>query len=309
MLFACAPLLILAEHCLLPNGQERFSTRLLNINLAGVVGALYLLFFGGLAMAANSRWLKVLWAVSALAGGYISMASETRSAWASVLVGVVLLIVYRLPGFKRQLVALVGAVLLGAVLLHVSVKVESRVQEAGKEFQDWVAGLNKDTSTGIRLSLYHGALAAAAEHPLVGYGEAAQFEMVRERGLTELYQTPGFAAKCGCILAYTITFLDRLLTHGVVGMLLTLFLFLLPLRWFSGVSFMQLKALAFEDAAILYLGFCTSVVYTINGLTLNFGPKFLHSFFGFVFVLACIVWVRQEGCTHAKNTQPTNRHA
>lgn len=177
----------------------------------------------------DPHWLLALKVLGLLAGAYVSLLSGARGGWAAIPL---FLIAYALasPTFRKRLwlnlTLLLGACGLAAVLsFYVSNTVHQRFEAVVSDLR----AATPDTSLGIRLQLWHAAIQAFEESPLVGVGpDGYRALMDKKQALGELSVSTAITGR-GEIHSYYFATLAR---YGLIGMIALAMLFLVPLRLF-----------------------------------------------------------------------------
>lgn len=228
-----------------------------NIGLMlGVMSLLGLLYFW---QAPPSRWRTALLAAGALGGFITSVLSGTRGGW----IGMPVLFYMLWRAFAPMLSvqarrwALVSVFsLLATVIAVPQTSVQSRIQEVHDELVLYSQG-KAGWSVAPRIDMWKLGVAMIPERPWLGWGQAG-YEAERDRrmalGLTKLtMRTPQLHNEM----------LDTVMRHGVIGGLLLLLLYVVPIRLFR-------EGFASADTRVRALaigGVITVVMYIDFGLT------------------------------------------
>ncbi len=286
--FAIAVVWVVLEHRVFAIRPEGFS-RLLNANTAGIFGSVAVSYF--LALTLYQRLgtkLRLASASVAVLSMVLLIDSQTRSAWGACVVAVLLLSFALMPTWKARLASLASLVVLVAALFESVEKVSTRYEQAVSDATQWFSGGFKDTPLGIRFSLFVGAYHLALEKPIVGHSHTDQLKAVSERGLTELSQTP-VSQEMWLISGVHSQYLDRLVTHGLLGGLLAALAYLWPVVMFVCYQRRARNAdVTLHAFPMLLFGMCTGLCCFINGLSLNLGYKYVCSFMGLAFAFSLL---------------------
>lgn len=142
------------------------------------------IFFGNIALVTglisfilslnkeNSWWLRGLLLASAVAGVAGSIWSQTRGGWIFLILFIfAFTVIYIVSANNKKKALLYGAaslVLLIIVALPFFTAIEYRVSSAGSNLEDYISGVNINTSVGLRLELWRVSIEQFINHPLVG---------------------------------------------------------------------------------------------------------------------------------------------
>ncbi len=239
-------------------------------------GHTYVIQFGNISMlsailcAAGLGWALVqprakLWvALLALgiAGGVLgSLFSGTRGGWVGI--PVVLWVLYRgygrdLPG-KWKTLALVAVLVVGTMAYAIpQTGVQSRVGQAVNDIQRYASQENRTSSVGARFEMWKGAAHLIAEKPLLGWGENGYQEgmqrMADDDVIHPFITTFDHAHN---------EFIDATAKRGLLGLVVLLALYLVPMRLFAR----QLAAPDMQLRAFAVAGVLLPVAYFDFGLT------------------------------------------
>lgn len=124
-----------------------------NLGQSNLLGALLAMAF---VLAAVRAPRGPLWAAAGVLLGLGLAASSSRSGWVAALVGLVVAVVWAVPGRRVRLAGLAGAALVGLALLFV--------------LASPLRNLNSDTG-GARLGVWGDAFRMGAARPFSGWGE------------------------------------------------------------------------------------------------------------------------------------------
>ncbi|PAU79447.1 O-antigen ligase family protein [Halomonas salipaludis] len=239
-------------------------------------GHTYVIQFGNISMlsailcAAGLGWALVqprakLWvALLALgiAGGVLgSLFSGTRGGWVGI--PVVLWVLYRgygrdLPG-KWKTLALVAVLVVGTMAYAIpQTGVQSRVGQAVHDIQRYASQENRTSSVGARFEMWKGAAHLIAEKPLLGWGEngyqVGMQRMADDDVIHPFITTFDHAHN---------EFIDATAKRGLLGLVVLLALYLVPMRLFAR----QLAAPDMQLRAFAVAGVLLPVAYFDFGLT------------------------------------------
>jgi O-antigen ligase len=224
-------------------------------------GVLCLAGLGWAFTQRNARYWVPLLALGALMGVTGSLMSGSRGGWIGF--PFVLWVLYR--GYARYFARrwLVG---LGVLVVAIGVTVyavpqfgvQSRVNAAFSNVQQYLKEGNTRTSLGARFAMWHAAVELIPEKPIFGWGDRG-YEQARDRLVAEGRADP-VIKNWGHVHN---EYLDAWLKRGIFGLLALLALYLVPMRLFG-------KRLSSDDLAlksIAMAGMLLPVTYMDFGLS------------------------------------------
>lgn len=233
-------------------------------NLSMLLGVLCIAALGWAVTQRRRHFWVALFLVAALLGVAGSLISGSRGGWIGIPFVLIVLVRAYGPLLPKHftLSALAGVVLLGGVVYAVpEIGVQGRVYQAVEQVQRYIAGDRTHTSVGARFEMWRGAGHLIAEKPLVGWGTngyVEQMQALADKGVINKR-----AARYGH--AHN-EFMDSLAKRGLLGLVVLLVVYLLPMRFFAkelGASDLSLRATA--TAGVLL-----PVTYMDFGLTQSF---------------------------------------
>lgn len=242
-------------------------------NLSMLMGVLC---FAGLGWTVMQRyraaWMTLL-LLGALFGMLGSLMSGSRGGWIGLpVIGYVL---YR--GYAHQLSTFVKITALGTILVLVTTAytlpqtgVQHRVQSAMNDIHQYISGDERDTSLGLRFEMWRGASQLIVERPLLGWGELGY-----RNALISLGKQGEISPVAAQFDHAHNEFIDAFAKRGVVGLVVLLMLYIIPLKMFaSGLlhSDLRIRALAVAGTLlpVAYIDFGLSQAF----LTHNSGAMF-----------------------------------
>lgn len=151
---------------------------------AAVLGLFTVLFSNIALMNAHSQnKIESLVAIFGFILGVCSLfLSETRSAWLVLPINIVIVLLYlqkriQINYKKIAVPILIGFIAAGSVFYP---KISSRIQSLEYDIQALDVTPQDMTSLSIRLMIWRGGLAAAADHPVLGYGAQNRMAAVED---------------------------------------------------------------------------------------------------------------------------------
>ncbi len=248
-------------------GVERASGYLHPIQFGNLSMLMGVLCLAGLGWAVVQRrryaWL-ILLLVGALFGMLGSLMSGSRGGWIGLpFMGLVL---YR--GYGRGLAIRLKLVATGLVLVFVATiyflpqtGVQSRVQAAVNDVSQYVAGEQRDTSLGHRFEMWRGAAHLISERPLFGWGIGGY-----KNGQSELAEQGVITYAAAKYSHAHNDFIDAWAKRGVLGLVMLLLLYILPIKLFAA----GLQSPDLRLRAVAVAGTLLPVAYIDFGLSQTF---------------------------------------
>lgn len=234
-------------------------------NLSMLLGVLCL---AGLGWAYSRDQYRAFW-VALLLGGFFggvlgSLFSGSRGGWIGF--PFVMLVLYRAYGNYLATwvkLAIIGSVLLACVGVYSipQTGVQDRVAYTIIDLNNYITGENRANSLGARFEMWRGASHLIAEKPLTGWGTQGYIKAMQELGeqgvIDERVTQYGHAHN---------EFMDAFAKRGLLGLIVLLGLFLVPMRLFAK----QLKAQNLATRAVATAGVLLPVTYIDFGLSQAF---------------------------------------
>lgn len=177
----------------------------------------------------RKRWI-VLLALGAIAGVLGSLLSGSRGGWIGL--PFVLFVLYRTYhhyfSSRLKIGACATLLLIGVILFNTpQLGVKDRVYDAASDIQHYIDG-NSVTSLGARFEMWQGAIQLIKQKPLLGWGQddyqPAMAELVAQQKADPVVMLFNHAHN---------EILDRGAKHGLVGLVLLLALYIVPMWHFS----------------------------------------------------------------------------
>lgn len=233
-------------------------------NLAMLLGVLCMTGLGWAAsLSQHRRKYVVLLSVAAIAGVVASAFSGSRGGWLGlpIILLVIFLAYYSIFSLRAKLFALLFVVVGGFYLVSSpQIGVKERIQQAYQEIGLFQSG-NVNTSVGLRLEMWRGAIKLTQEKPLLGWGKEGY-----QQGMTQLRQDERLRGSVSTFNHPHNEFIDRLVKQGLLGFVALLLLYQVPLWAFALAkrdSYLPLRSIAMTGVVL-------SLCYFDFGLTQSF---------------------------------------
>lgn len=165
----------------------------------------------------------------------VAIRTQSRTGWALVPLLALLLALRNGHAGTRRLAGtllLVAAVLGAAYAVFPTVQV--RLQEAVRDLHQYVNGGSRDTSLGLRLSMFRANLILFGQRPWLGWGYAADPDLLAVPAIRALY-TPFFGFMWETSGGHN-EYLQSMMRMGMVGLLSRLLVLLVPLAVFTAAA-------------------------------------------------------------------------
>lgn len=265
----------------------RFATKHVDPNAFGVYTTLIsslLIISINLNNLFNQK-LRIFIAILGLVlGTYLTVRSGTRGAWFAIPF---LLIAWGIINTKNNLkltFLLNGLLLVTLWIVYISYpNLQTRVDSGFHEIYSWLFTTNKDTSAGIRLSMWQVTYELFQKNPFIGYGDSGYQYLLNDQNLTGNYSpiVLEVIAKAGPHNEYVA----NLLRSGIFGGLAIIVTLFTPL-------YVYLKSLSKPDESSNrgfnpnHLGLALFICLAISSMSLEvFNLKYTSSFYGLLIAM------------------------
>lgn len=270
-------------------------------NLSMLMGVIC---FAGIGWAAVQSRYRSAWYLLLVFGGLMgmlgSLLSGSRGGWIGL--PVVAFVLYK--GYGQELskgfkVLVTGCVIFAGLVVYSlpQAGVQGRVHEAINDISKYYSNESRDTSLGLRFEMWRGASLLIVERPVFGWGESGYKEAMSELG------EQGVITQQASQFDHAHNeFIDAFAKRGVIGLVVLLALYFIPLRLFSsGLQHHNLETRSLAVAGTLlsvgYIDFGLSQAFLTHNSGVMFYPFWL-----------CLLWgcYRVQARKHQMCAQPQN---
>lgn len=246
----------------------------------------------------KSKAASVLFVVAAVGGLTACILTQTRGVWLSIpLLCLLYACFFGRSSRFRLLISLVVLILFIAVSAQHAF-VEQRINTTAKNLERYVDGDNS-SSLGVRLDMYKTSLILASYRPILGHGLGAFKEgskALRDEGIIadETHEAVGtFSTPHN-------EFFQALVEKGFVGLVLTIFMFVVP-----GLIFC--RALRAKNKQIVCYGLCGISMLTVYFVAGQTGTLFNHNILINFYIVMTLLFVGQIRVLENKTGEPIDR--
>lgn len=267
--------------------DNRFATKPVDPNAFGVYATLMLallLFSINLNYLFNQKFRLIITISGLILGTYLVIGSGTRGAWLSIPFLVIAWALVNIKSHTKTTLALASGVILGYWISYENfIDFQSRIDSGFYEIHSWLFTTTKDTSAGIRLSMWQVTWELVQKNPFAGYGDSGYQHLLNNQNLTGNYSpiVIEIIAKAGPHNEY----IANLLRSGIFGGLAIFIILFAPL-------FVYIKSLFqphFDSEKIFHskhLGLALFLCLAISSMSVEvFNLKYTSSFYGLLIAM------------------------
>jgi O-antigen ligase len=232
----------------------------------------------------KSKAASVLFVIAAVGGLIACILTQTRGVWLAIPL---LFLLYACCFFWGRRHKLFLGVLVLIVLVAASGQhpfVEQRINTTTKNLERYIDGDNS-SSLGVRLDMYKASFLLLSYKPFIGHGLGAFKEKSKEfrgKGIIgdDIHKAVGrFSTPHN-------EFFQALVEKGVVGLVLTIFMFLVP-----GLIFY--RALRVKNKQIVCYGLCGISMLTVYFVAGQTGTLFNHNILINFYIVMTLLFIGQ----------------
>jgi O-antigen ligase len=210
----------------------------------------------------GGRWRSVVTLVAILLALVVALGTQSRTGWIMVpILLTVWLMRGRHPTPLQWTTSATAALFACAAAYWMSEVVRLRVDTIGTDIAAYLSGADRDTSVGIRLSLFRTALILFAEQPLLGWGFGSLPDIRAIPAIAPFY-TPALQSYFVGAGVHN-EFLQALMRMGIVGFASRVVIYAVPF-WIFVTAIRSSRPTVRQNG---YLGLVVVVGYVTAGLT------------------------------------------
>ncbi|WP_232447347.1 O-antigen ligase family protein [Burkholderia ubonensis] len=230
-----ALLILVAEVKLDPRAtvmwQGRFATYFVDTDMFGVYAFILAMLSLFAIEPGQSRPARALSIVGVVAGLYLVVGSQTRTAYLLIPIAAALWLWLKRPSIsiKHFIVLAPLCIVSLAIVLSMHGDTSTRIVSIYHELDMWLNGSNRDTSGGLRLTMWHMAWELFLQSPWHGYGDTGFRAYLGEPGIT------AFASQSARLTIFAgphNELLANMLRSGIAGAVAVVALFAVPIATF-----------------------------------------------------------------------------
>lgn len=271
----------------------RFTTYFVDPNAFGINTMLlaFLCLFSIDAVGKDGVALRLLKYMGVLAGLYLEMKSQTRGAWIAEPVMLVLwaAIHWQSKSIKRLLISALISVLTILSFYFFIDFFQDRVNSIYHEISSWLNKTNRDTSTGLRLSMWQMSWVLFKQAPFCGYGDLGYQSQLLMPQIQSAFSQEAISTMRS--VGPHNEYFANMVRSGIFGLIAVLMQFFVP-----GVVFIRgLKSSTQEIKSASIMGLCIVMGMMITGLSVEvLTLKYTNSFYGLMIAALCasVLWKR-----------------
>jgi len=271
----------------------RFSTYFVDPNTLGINAMLlsFLCLFSIDAVSKDGTALKLLKYTGFLAGFYLEMKSQTRSAWLAepFMLTLWATIYWRSKSKNELLISTLISVLIILGLYFLIDFFHARVNSIYQEISSWLNKSNTETSAGFRLSFWQMSWVLFKQNPFCGYGDLGYQSQLLMPQIQAAF-SPEAIALMGKVGPHN-EYLANMLRSGIFGFIAVSLQFFVP-----GVVFIRgLKSSIHSVKSTSAMGLCLVMGMMITSISQEvLTLKYTNSFYGLMVAALCasVLWKR-----------------
>ncbi|HEY8158660.1 MAG TPA: O-antigen ligase family protein [Methylobacter sp.] len=273
----------------------RFTTYFVDPNAFGINTMLlsFLCLFSIDAVSKDGAALKLLKYAGFLAGFYLEMKSQTRSAWlAEPFMLALWAAIYWRSKSKREL--LISTLISVSIILGLYFLVDffhARVNSIYYEISSWLNKVNTETSAGFRLSFWQMSWVLFKQNPFCGYGDLGYQSQLLMPQIQSAF-SPEAISLMGRVGPHN-EYLANMVRSGIFGFIAVSLQFFVP-----GVVFIRgLKSSIHGVKSASAMGLCLVMGMMITSVSQEvLTLKYTNSFYGLMVAALCasVLWKRPD---------------
>jgi O-antigen ligase len=226
-------------------------------------------------------WISIFKIIAGFIGIYLSLASQSRTGWLAVPLILSFWLLFKTPGglLKKVMVGLIGSVIISFAAYNSSNIIKSRISDMRTEIASYHwDSMNEYSSIGARISWIRVGFYYFELRPLSGWGELSLRPRIDDPQIS-LFSNEATREEL-LQVGFHNDYIANMVRYGVLGLISTVFIFLIPLSFFV---YCIRKNLCIEYAGF---GITYILIQSISSLSyhiLDF--KFMASFYALMIVI------------------------
>lgn len=229
-----------------------------------------------------NKKVTLLKLIGIFSGIYLIAGSGTRGAWLSIPVLGLLWFIFNIRRHFKLTSSVIAMALIGCTLAYLTIPhLQARVDSGFYEVYAWLFSSDKDTSAGVRFSMWEITIDLFLERPFTGFSDT---------GYQALLDRSFYLEKYSPIVLETIDkagphneYLANLLRSGIGGLISVLVILGTPLYILSSN-----KNNSEIDRELFLAGLAIFIALSITALSIEiFNLKFTSSFYALIITMLC----------------------
>lgn len=265
----------------------RLATRSVDPNAFGVYTTLIfslLLFSLNLNNPLNQKLRLLIASLGLVIGAYLIIGSGTRGAWLSIPFILTTWAIINIKNNPKLILLLSGFFLVAISTSYILLpNFQARVDSGFHEIHSWLFTTTKDTSAGIRLSMWQITWDLLQKSPFIGYGDSGYQHLLNDQHLSRNYSLIVIEtiAKAGPHNEY----IANLLRSGIFGGLAIIITLFTPFYVYLK-SLSKLENLGDRSFNPNHLGLALFMCLAISSMSVEiFNLKYTSSFYGLLIAM------------------------
>ena len=278
---------------------NRLGTYFVDPNTIGIYTMLlaFMCLYSIDALGKDGMALRVLKYLGVMAGFYLELKSQTRGAWIAEPAMLILwTILHWQSKSKTQLI--ISSLISVSVILGFYFLVDffhDRVNSIYDEIAAWLNGTNKDTSTGLRLSMWQISWVLFKQNPFSGFGDLGYQSQLLLPQIQSVFSSEAISTMAA--VGPHNEYLANMVRSGIFGLVAVLLQFFVPSMIFIRGRKSSVRAIKGTSE----IGLCLVVGMMIASLSVEvLTLKYTNSFYGLMIACLCasVLWQRASNAVN-----------